>query len=469
MLIIMLKSKSFKIEYLLYLFILISPILDASSCLLNTYVPNLSISPTMIIRPIIPLILLGYIFFKEEDYRIPLILSAFVYIFYGAIHLLITNHLLTGISYGTIFEEASYVVNYTYNIYLLLILFYFYKKGRLKDLNKYMFIMLIEYMAIIYFSIISKTSFTTYLEGMGYRSYFLSGNSISTVLILLFSNLITRLNDDFVSKQFEGLVMFILLGIYLIFLVGTRTGMLGFILVLLVYIIASIVIKFIKSKKINKKAIMWSIGIFGVIALLIGSIGSETLNRRVHITKESNGIVDINTNSIGHTTGDTSAIVWQINHNELPEGYMSDAQKNAYLDMYEYANKHELDANNNRKQQLIYNYMLVKNQRSIIYKLFGNGRSVNYGEMILEMELPALLLNFGILGFILYVLPFIGLVIYSIKKTYIGHVDISYVMNMFGIILAIGLSFMAGYVLFSSTCTLILSIMLCKLHKEGLE
>lgn len=461
--------KKFKIEYLIYLFILISPLLDASSCLLNTYVPSLSISPTLIIRPIIPLILLGYIFFKEKDYRLFLLLSAFIYVFYGGIHLLITNHLLTGISYGTIFEEASYVINYTYNIYLLFILFYFYKKGKLSDINKYMFIMLIEYMAIIYFSIISKTSFTTYLEGMGYRSYFLSGNSISTVLILLFSSLITRLNDDFVSKQFEGLVMFILLGIYLIFLVGTRTGMLGFILVLLVYIIASIVIKFIKSKKINKKAIIVSIGIFGVIALLIGSIGSETLNRRVHITKESNGIVDINTNSIGHTTGDTSAIVWQINHNEIPEGYMSNAQRDAYLDMYEYCNKKEINPNDNRKQQLIYNVKLVKHQKSIIYMIFGNGKITNYGEMVLEMELPALLFNFGILGFILYVLPFVGLIIYSIKKTYIGHVDISYVMNMFGVLLAGGLSFMAGYVLFSSTCTLILSIMLCKLHKEGLE
>ena len=31
---------------------------------------------------------------------------------------------------------------------------------------------------------------------MGYRSYFLSGNSISTILILLFGLLISKLNEE---------------------------------------------------------------------------------------------------------------------------------------------------------------------------------------------------------------------------------------------------------------------------------
>lgn len=457
--------KKFKIEYLIYIFILLCPILDASSCLINSYT-NLSVSPTMILRPIIPLILLLYIFFREKKFRLPLFISFLVFIAYGGIHLLITNSLFSGISYGNIVEEASYVINYTYNIYLLFILLYFYKKGRLKSINKFLFIMLLEYLVIIYFSIFTKTSFTTYLEGMGYRSYFLSGNSISTILILLFSLLIDKFGNNDLKNRIIILILFILLGVYLIFLVGTRTGMLGFILVLFVYIVSSFIIKFIKLKKINKKKLLISLGVFLVIIILIGTVGSETLNRRKHISNESNGILDINTGKNGHTTGDTSVIVWQINHNEINDDYMNNATKEAYLKMYEYANKHKINSNNNRLQQLIFNIELVKEQRNIIYILFGNGRSVNYGEMIMEMEIPAILINFGLIGFILYVCPYIVLLIYGIKKVYINGIKINKVMNVFGILLGLLLSFVAGYVLFSSTCALLLSIMVCKINEE---
>ena len=67
--------KKFKIEYLIYIFILISPILDAGSYLLKTYVPQMKISLTMILRPIIPIVLLLYIFIKEKKYRKGLILG----------------------------------------------------------------------------------------------------------------------------------------------------------------------------------------------------------------------------------------------------------------------------------------------------------------------------------------------------------------------------------------------------------
>lgn len=455
--------KKIKIEYLIYIFILLSPILDACSNLINTYT-SISISPTMILRPIIPLTLLLYIFFKERKYRLPLIISSIIFIIYGIIHLLITNKLLSGISYGTITEELSYIINYTYNIYLLFILLYFYKNKKLYNIDKYLFIMLIEYLFIIYFSIFTKTSFTTYVEGMGYRSYFLSGNSISTILILLFSLLISKLNNKD-KNIIINILLFIFLGIYLIFLVGTRTGMLGFILVSLIYLITSFLIKYINKKKINKKSLLINLLIFLSLIILISSIGSETLKRRKHINEESNNIIDINTNDNGHTTGDTSVIVWQINNNDIPSGYMSNEVKNAYLKMYNYANKNKIDANNNRLQQLIFNIELVKSQKNLIYILFGNGRIVNYGEMILEMEIPCILINFGLIGFILYVCPYIILFIYNIKKININNINKNKVMCMFGILLSLSLSFIAGYVLFSSTCTLLLNIMVCKINE----
>ena len=85
--------KKFKIEYLTYIFIILSPFLDVIGCLFRDWFPDASISPATVLRPIIPLILLCYIFFKDRNLRKYLIISAIILIIYGGIHLLIYNSL----------------------------------------------------------------------------------------------------------------------------------------------------------------------------------------------------------------------------------------------------------------------------------------------------------------------------------------------------------------------------------------
>ena len=58
------------------------------------------------------------------------------------------------------------------------------------------------------------------------------------------------------------------------------------------------------------------------------------------------------------------------------------------------------------------------------------------------------------------------MLIYIFKKTKFKKININFVMYVFSILLGIGLSFVAGYVFFSSTCALIISILLCLLYKE---
>ena len=146
---------------------------------------------------------------------------------------------------------------------------------------------------------------------------------------------------------------------------------------------------------------------------------------------------------------------------------MSKAQILAYKDLYRVGNKLKLDNTNYRVQQLIYNVYLVKEQHNIIYMLFGNGHVNLYGEMILEMELPFILLNFGLLGFILYVCPLLYWLIKGLKNKDKKYKDITYYMSTFGILLAFGLSLIAGYVLYSSTCVLVMICMLSLLRKQG--
>lgn len=460
-------KKGFKIEYLVYIYIVISPFLDALSCMYRVWFPNALLSPLMVIRPIIPIILALYIFARDKSVRKPLIISGIVYVLYGVGHLLIFRKLLTGISYGSIFQEGLYVFNYTYMIYILFIIMYFSKREQLPHLKKALFVMLCSYLLLIYVSILTKTSLPTYVEGTGYRSWFVSGNSLCTALLLLFSVFVA---DMFKKKNLKYLIVFVLLGLYLMFLVGTRTGLFGFVLVFAAYIGFKLFVAFKHKVQFNRNRVIIILGVIVLFTLLAFKVGSSTIERRREMQAMVDDIIDINNNyEVAHVTGDTTKIVYSINHDLVPEGQLSEEQKKAYLDMYDACNKLKLNSNNYRIQQLIYNYYLVKEQHNILYILFGNGHVNLYGEMILEMEIPFILFNFGILGFLLYVFPLVYLLYKGIKYIF-GHQKFlmeNYYMNLFGLLLAFGLACIAGYVLYSSTCVLIMICILGLLEEQG--
>lgn len=456
--------KKFKIEYLLYIFIIITPILDAVSFLFRKHFPNVGFSPATIIRPIIPIILLLYVFITDKSKRKFLILSSLIYLIYGSIHLIIYKNNLVISSSGTIFSELQYLVNYTYMIYILFLYLYFNKKGTLKYLNRCIYISLGVYLSIIFISILTNTSSTTYIEGIGYKGWFLQGNSLCTTLLLMMCAL---LPDIFKTPKWYKFLLLILLGIYLLFLIGTRTGMLGYILVLAIFIIIWIFDYFSKLKKINYKVLGISLGIICVMGVALSVFGSETLERRKHIDNANNDIIDVNTLEAGHTTGDTSIIVKKIYDNTMEENYMSDAAKKAYVDMYLYANKKNFAATDKRRQQIVYHTYLIKEQKNFLMLLFGNGYLSSNGEMVLEMELLALLYNFGIIGFILFFGPFVVVVFKNVKK--IGKekkINIDKIMYLVAFLLATGLSLVAGYVYFSASCVLMLICNLTLLEGE---
>ena len=146
---------------------------------------------------------------------------------------------------------------------------------------------------------------------------------------------------------------------------------------------------------------------------------------------------------------------------------MTKEQQKAYLAMYDTCNKLKIDANNSRLQQMIYHLYLIKYQHNILYILFGNGFIVNYGEMTLEMEVIAILFNFGLIGFILYIIPFIYVYIKLIKQVIKNKKrTIDDIILLFTMLIVFGLSFMAGYVFFSGTCVLMLISMMSLIYKE---
>ena len=443
-------------ENLLIIFIILCPIFDIISFVFrNTF--NTSISPSTLLRPIIPLIVIIDLFIKSKK-KLKMFIVALVYGIYALVHLLLFNTANTGFSYSNVVHEMQYVMNYTFMIIILFVYAYVFKDKDKSKLQRAVISSVSIYIASILLSIITNTSSTTYIEGTGLKGWFESGNSISAVLTLSIFVLLSTADKEY-RKIIIGEI--IIIGIFLCMLIGTRVGLFGFVIALIAFVFAEIVGKLISNNKVNKKFVACGIIAVLVVVLVVAVAGSNTLERRKHLKDIEGDIVDTSTNSEAHITGSLMEIKQKIDNGEIEDTYMNEAQKKSLLELYDIANKWNISNNDQRMQQLIYNALLVKNQANPLLIIFGNGYMNQYRELVLEMDIPAFLFNFGIVGLLLYFGPFLAIFIYGL---YFGirrikHIDREYIMYVLGIGLAFAISVFSGYVFFNMSTSTMISIM----------
>lgn len=444
------------VENLLYLFIIICPILDMASFIFRSTF-NTSLSPSTFIRPIIPIYIIAYIFFKDKI-KLKLVAVASIYAIYAMVHLYIFNILKTSSSYSGIIHELQYLINYSFMILNLFIYIYIFKKYDTKKLQVSVLVVTTIYIVSIFIAIITKTSSSTYIEKIGYKGWFESGNSISAILILSMFIILGLVKEK--KYRYWVIAIIVLAGVYLTTLIGTRVGLFGFILTLLLYAIAEIFVAILHKAQLNKNILIGSICAIIVVIIIVGIVGSTTLQRRKHLEDIEGNIIDETNNAQSHISGSLLEIKEKIDTNELEVGYMSEAGKKSILDLYNFANKHNVVNNDMRTQQLVYNFYLVKNQANPLYMLFGNGYMANYRELVLEMEIPAFLFNFGIIGFILYFIPLLGIACYTTLKGLKNkdRIDTEYVMLLLGLWFSFALAFLSGYTFFNMSTSMIIIV-----------
>ena len=172
-------------------------------------------------------------------------------------------------------------------------------------------------------------------------------------------------------------------------------------------------------------------------------------------SKEEN----ISKNEESHITGSLLEIKEKIEDNSLEEEYMDEAQKQSIMDLYQIANKLKIKNNDQRMQQLIYNFQLIKNQANPIFILLGNGYMTNNSELVMELQVPAILFNFGLI--LLYLGPLIAILVYAI---HIGiknwkKIDEEFILVFFGCAMAFALSTFSGYTFFNASTMMIIIVL----------
>lgn len=458
------KKKTITIESLLYIFVILCPILDIISFLFrNTF--HTTKSPSTFLRPIIPMLVLGYLFFKSTKKR-KLIVIGCLYASYAVIHLWIFSRLHTTLSFGGIRLELQHVINYSFMIVTLFVFgVVFINKDR-KELRKSVLIAATFSILSILLAIITQTSSPTYIEGIGQKGWFESGNSLGAMLILMLCILLPLVKDK--KQRIFAIIISGLIAVYLTIVMGTRVGLFGCIMVLFLFTSIEILDAIIHRVQLNKYIVGG--GIIAIIAIvaIVFVVGSNTLQRRQFLKEIEANVVDEQTNEVSHLSLSLLEIRDKIERGAMTKEELSEEAQQSILDLYAYANETKIVNNDMRSQQLIYNVALIKNQANPWYLLFGNGYVTNFRELVLEMEILAFLFNYGIAGFILYFVPFLAITIYAIiigvknrKK-----INAEYSMNLIGCLFSYALAMTSGYIFFNvSTMTMIVILHVLLLNK----
>ena len=125
-------------ENLLVIFVILCPVFDILSFVFrNTF--NTNLSPSTILRPIIPLIAIIDLFIKNK-HKIKMFIIAIIYGVYALVHLLLFNTANTGFSYSNVVHEMQYIMNYTFMIIILFVYAYVFKdkeKGKFVRKERY--------------------------------------------------------------------------------------------------------------------------------------------------------------------------------------------------------------------------------------------------------------------------------------------------------------------------------------------
>ncbi len=474
-------KKVITLENLIYLYLILCPILDVSSFLFRQHFQTF-LSISTVVRPIIPICCIVYIFFKDKI-KIKLICAGVIYGLYAIIHLYLFKNNMTSIAYGDWKREAQYLVNYTFmimNLFLYIYVIFFRNKKEndkeslisIQKLKKVVLITFTIYIALMYIAILSGTSSYTYTEDLiGKKGWFESGNSVGTLMLICLCIVLPmtqKENDKWV--KIVALVDILLSGIYLSMLLGTRTGLFGFLLVGFIYIGLLGLYKLFHGKTINKKVtIIGSIvSVFLIAVVLV--FGSNTLKRRKMLQEREDLIYDPYIQESAHVTGDLVDMAHEIELGNVDESYISEDMQFAILDLYKFNNAHKVASTNMREIQLVYHTALVAEQRNIPLILFGNGYMSHFRELIFEMEVPAFLYNFGICGFILYFIPFLLIAIYIIINLFKNrkNAKVENYMTCLALCISIAFASLAGYTFFNASTTTLI-IVACVLGIEQLD
>lgn len=431
-----------KLIYLLVFFIAIQPIID----ILTTFsieVLNTGATFGLFIR--VAYMIVSAVFILSQVKQSTLARKSLYYLILAGIFI-ITN-LIVGYFYKPqfyLFSEVKYIIKTFYAaitfISLLLVLNHFRKTN--SDYNKLSLnvfvISSITIGIVMIVSILTNTSLSSYdWTKVGYVGWFYAGNEIGAICAIILPLLgyyaILKTTN---IKTIYNWIPFILTGFSLV-MFGTKVGFLSLIAVLLVSIIILLIAILMKKNKSTKKKLQLNFAV--ALLLLISLVISTPFTPIFKNTFSHLSLLGIEFNQSDDNTEDTGKTENQLEENEHSIGNTTinnDQIENLIL---------------SSREIFLESYKDYYNEAPIIQKLFGMGYGGNfaYEPKMIEMDYFDIFFSFGIIGCIIYFLPFIYAGLYIIRcviRNFGMILQPKYALLLSSVMLILGIAFLAGHV-----------------------
>ncbi|MDA1852436.1 O-antigen ligase family protein [Bacillus cereus] len=432
-----LKQTDNYFPHFLLLFIVFQPILDLLTSF-SIYVLHMSATVGIVVRFACMLLALGYLLLHHKQQ------GAKKYILYLCLFGIVlaiglVNNLMvkSPVSFG---EEVKFIMKSVYPIVLLF--GYIIALKELKN-NEYAFHKIITYFlyATLILSIsliaamVTGTDFQSYPHSkIGSRGWFFAGNDLSAIFAIMFP--IVVLYSVHKTTSFSKFYYWIptVLAMYASIMVGTKVGYGAIVVTLGVALLFSFIEYMMNRKKEGKgsthfvNTVVAAVVLGGLLVLTPQTPIAKNMSIHLQMYEYKKSVQEEKDRKEGKVVQEEEHKQGELTDSEMKSLIYSDRDK--FLKVYKQYYK----------------------EAPLSQKLFGMGYAGNYTTKmkLVEMDFHDLFFAFGIVGFLMYVLPllYFGIKIFiriitNFKKLF----SVKHMLLASTLVLSLGIGFMSGHVL----------------------
>lgn len=448
-----LKQTANYFPHFLLLFIVFQPILDLLTSF-SIYVLHMSATVGIVVRFAFMLLALGYLLLHHKQqgakkYILYLCLFGIVL----AIGLVNNLMIKSPVSFG---EEVKFIMKSVYPIVLLF--GYIIALKELKN-NEFAFHKIITYFLyatlILSISIITAmatgTDFPSYPNSkIGSRGWFFAGNDLSSIFAIMFP--IVVLYSVHKTTSFSKVYYWIptVLAMYASIMIGTKVGY-GAIVITLGIALFFLFIEYMMHRKKEGKGFIYLVNTI-IAAVVLGGLLvltpqtpiAKNMSIHLQIYEYKKSVQDEKDRKEGKVVKEEEHKQGELTDSEMKSLIYSDRDK--FLKVYKQYYK----------------------EAPLSQKLFGMGYAGNYTTKmkLVEMDFHDLFFAFGIVGFLMYLLPllYFGIKIFirlitNFKKLF----SVKHMLLASTLVLSLGIGFMSGHVLTAPAVSIFFVVILAYL------
>ncbi|MHA4266822.1 O-antigen ligase family protein [Bacillus cereus] len=444
-----LKQTDNYFPHFLLLFIVFQPILDLLTSF-SIYVLHMSATVGIVVRFAFMLLALGYLLLHHKQQ------GAKKYILYLCLFGIVlaiglVNNLMvkSPVSFG---EEVKFIMKSVYPIVLLF--GYIIALKELKN-NEYAFHKIITYFlyATLILSIsliaamVTGTDFQSYPHSkIGSRGWFFAGNDLSAIFAIMFP--IVVLYSVHKTTSFSKFYYWIptVLAMYASIMVGTKVGYGAIVVTLGVALLFSFIEYMMNRKKEGKgsthfvNTVVAAVVLGGLLVLTPQTPIAKNMSIHLQMYEYKKSVQEEKDRKEG-----------KVVQEEHKQGELTDSEMKSLI----YSDR----------DKFLKVYKQYYKEAPLSQKLFGMGYAGNYTTKmkLVEMDFHDLFFAFGIVGFLMYVLPllYFGIKIFiriitNFKKLF----SVKHMLLASTLVLSLGIGFMSGHVLTAPAVSIFFTVIL---------